>query len=185
MSTMSIHLLTISLSPYLRNHLVITISLSQSCRHNLTISPSRLLPLSVTILPSPSRRYHLAVTTFHRPLTFSAIWQTRMSLSDGEETKVEEGEEEGEGNTKPRVRSAPVGSDNNEADMLVRMIRQRTLLSYHWIMNMEITCREPHQICICIWWSWWWYFFLFNTSCTAHLQRFHQPLYSFHECMVI
>merc|ERR1711863_207541 len=43
----SIHLLTIYLSPYLRDHLVIT------------ISPSRLLPLSVTISPSPSRRYHL------------------------------------------------------------------------------------------------------------------------------
>ena len=105
MSTMSIHLLTISLSPYLRNHLVITISLSQSCRHNLTISPSRLLPLSVTILPSPSRRYHLAVTTFHRPLTSSAIWQTRMSLSVGRKTIKEK-------NTKPRVRSVPAGSDN-------------------------------------------------------------------------
>ena len=35
----------------------------------------------VTISPSPSRRYYLAVTTFHRPLTSSAIWQTRMSLS--------------------------------------------------------------------------------------------------------
>ena len=91
MSTMSVHYVHVHHvyvhdlpnSPY--HNLTITISLSPSCRHNLTISQSRLLPLSVTISPSPSRRYHLAqqdlLSPHFRPLTSSAIWQTRMPLS--------------------------------------------------------------------------------------------------------
>merc|ERR1711997_1161011 len=70
-------------------HHVYVHHLTNSPYHNLTItiylSPSLHLPLSVTISPSPSRRYHLAqqdlLSPHFRPLTSSAIWQTRMPLS--------------------------------------------------------------------------------------------------------
>ena len=74
--------ITISLSPSLCHHLAITISL-----YYITISPSPSLRhnLAFTISPSPSRRYHLAqqdlLSPHFRPLTSSAIWQTRMPLS--------------------------------------------------------------------------------------------------------
>ena len=95
------------------HNLTITISPSPSLchHHSFIILPSQ--SHHITILPLPSRRYHLAVTIFHRPLTTSAIWQTRMSLSVGRRKKKKKKK-----NTKPRVRSAPNVSDNDQSEKL-------------------------------------------------------------------
>ena len=93
MSTMStstispIHLITISPSPSLCHHLSVTILAAQFHHHNLAITISPYQNLAFSLSQSQSCLHHLGVTIFHRPLTFSAICQTKMlflSLSQHE-----------------------------------------------------------------------------------------------------
>ena len=88
MSTISpIYLVTISPSPSLHHHLSIAISPSPSLCHHLAVTISPYHHLAFSLSQSQSCLHHLGVTIFHRPLTFSAICQTKMlflSLSQHE-----------------------------------------------------------------------------------------------------
>ena len=124
-------------SPSLCHHISVTILSSQVHYHNFAVKISLYHHLAFSLSPSQSRRYHLAVTIFHRPLTSSAIWQTRMSLSVGKKKqKLEE-------TLKPRVRSAPDGSDKKFVGYL--------FLNFLRSSNKITICNSPFPL----FWIFW------------------------------
>ena len=128
--------ITISPSPSLYHHLSITISLSPSLRHHIAVTISLYHHLAFSLSPSQSRLHHLADTILLSKTCchhISDLWPPRQ-YGRPECRLVWTGEENQSWrrkNTKPRVRSAPDGSDKNLKWIILLLI---CIFIFSWLV---------------------------------------------------